>query len=207
MAKAIIIVFSLISIITISNALEYTREKDESLEDFVNRIGPSNTTLTHEVISTIWNGKPSILAFYNETYKLPIDKDPDQQEYVRILGYVYIHSKDSAYDRYFIDTIDTEGGDPKIETVFFANADKDKQKELLIIASWEQIHAAVNGTLYNTRVFDNIGNTKNGKLIKMDKISEKVDGGCDCTWEDGTTKVVKFKTAAAIKSELKKLGY
>ncbi len=59
---------------------------------------------------------------------------------------------------------------------FFANADTDSTRELIIIASWQQQHYDVNGKLYGTYVFDyNLSDTKlQWKLLAS--ISSKLEG-------------------------------
>jgi hypothetical protein len=212
MKQTSIIYFLIVTLLLVvepeASGLGFSKEKNENNDEFAYRIAPEQSELVGKVISIPWNGKPVIIAFYKESYRLPIKDDPDQQEYFRLLGFVYFKSQGGNYTRYLIDTIDTEGDTPAIESVFFANADTDVAKELILIVSWEQRHAAVNGTLYGTFVYDDIATVSNkGKLRFMETISKKVDGGCDCTWDNGKTNAVKYKTAGAIKSELKRLGY
>ena len=131
------------------------RLDNESAEQFVTRVKPDSSNLTHKVIETKWNSTFVIIAFYDQTYKLPKHKDPGQQNYLRIIATIFIKADSNSYNKFLIDTIDTEGGDPIIESVFFANADSDKEKELIIISSWEQRHYDTNGKLYGTFVYDN----------------------------------------------------
>jgi hypothetical protein len=92
--------------------------------------------------------------------------------------------------------------------VFFANADKDETKELIVICSWLQRHADFSGTLYGTFVFRApLPNTTPTKLTFLEGVSKQLDGGCDCERSDGTKEKVKYKTAAEIKTALKKLGF
>lgn len=183
------------------------RQNNESAEQFANRLKPDLSTLTHKVLETNWNSLPVIISLYDQTYKLSIEKDPDQNTYHRIVGAIFIQLESTKYSKTTFGTIDTEGGDPNIETVFFANADADKTKELIVVASWEQRHYDVYGTLYGTFVFDHelTSATLEWKFLK--DISSKLDGGCECSWRDGRNGKAKFKTASEIKNELTKLGY
>lgn len=183
------------------------RQHNETAEQFANRLKPDNSTLTHKAVETKWNGVSVVISLYNQTYKLPLNKDPDQSTYNRIIGSVFIQSDSTTYKKTRFGTIDTEGGDPSIESIFFANADKDSTRELIIIASWEQKHYDVNGTLYGTYVFDYdlSGTTLEWKLLEA--ISNKLEAGCECTWRDGTKKTARFKTASSIRKELVRLGY
>lgn len=183
------------------------RQDNETAEQFAERQKPENSTLTHKVLETKWNGLPVVISLYDQTYKLPIQNDPDQQTYHKIVGAVFIQLDKNNYSETTFGTIDTEGGDPTIETVFFANADTDKTKELIIIASWEQRHYDVSGTLYGTYVFDYELTSATLEWKFLEEISRKLDGGCECNWSDGTSKKAKFKTASEVKNELTRLGY
>ncbi len=190
-----------------SDAQMVQRALTETAEQFANRLKPENATLTHKVLEVKWNSVPVIIALYNQTYQLPQKKDSDQTTYNRIIGSVFIQTDSATYKRTTFGNIDTEGGDPNIESIFFANADTDSTRELIIIASWQQQHYDVNGKLYGTYVFDyNLSDTKlQWKLLAS--ISSKLEGGCDCSYSDGTKKTAKFKTAPAIRKELIRLGY
>jgi len=202
-----IIATTLLLFSTFSFAQVVNRLSDETAEQFVKRFTPENSVLTHKVIKTTWDLKPAVIAFYDQTYKLPIKNDPDQQEFHRIIAAIFIKNNNQQYSKIIVDTIDSEGGDPKIESVFFANADKDLKKELVIISSWKQRHLDVNGTLYGTFIYDNISRNDQTKLSLLKNLSSRLSGGCECDWSDGTHKTAKFKTAADIKEELKRLGY
>ena len=166
----------------------------ETAEQFVKRFKPEGSTLTHKVLETKWNGFSVIISLYDQIYKLSIQKDSDQNKYHKIIGAVFIQLDKNSYRKTTFGTIDTEGGDPNIETVFFANADTDKAKELIIIASWEQRHYDFNGTLYGTYVFDyDLAKSKLDWEF-IEGIGRKLDGDCECNWRDGTSKKSKFKT-------------
>ncbi len=183
------------------------RQDNETAEQFAERQKPENSTLTHKVLETKWDELPVIISLYDQTYKFPIKNDPDQQTYHKIVGAVFIQLDKKNYSKTTFGTIDTEGGDPTIETVFFANADTDKTKELIIIASWEQRHYDVGGTLYGTYVFDYELTSATLEWKFLEGISRKLDGGCECSWRDGTSKKAKFKMASEIRNELTRLGY
>jgi hypothetical protein len=183
------------------------RKDNETVEQFAERQKPENSTLAHKVLETKWNGNFVIISLYDITYKLPVKSDPDQQSYHKIIGFVFSELDKNTYSKVTFGTIDSEGGNPLIETVFFANADNDKSKELIIITSWEQRHYDFNGTLYGTFVFDNKTIEKTLDLKFLEEISKKLNGGCECNWSDGKNKKSKFKTASEVKKELIRLGY
>lgn len=180
-----------------SNLKEVKRLANETAEKFAKRNGRADAELVHPVIETeAWNNKKSIFAFYSGEADGQVD------------GYVFVPKSDGVYQKILIYNFEEEGDTPKIEAVFFANADKDKAKELIVICSWDVKHYDVSGTLYGTYVFDDITSETNPPKLKFLKnVSEKVSGGCDCTYRDGTKGTKKFKTAAQVKTGLKKLGF
>ncbi|MNU93872.1 hypothetical protein D3C71_838230 [compost metagenome] len=106
--------------------------------------------------------------------------------------------------RFEDDNVDTE-----IQSVFFANADSDSQKELIILSTCShRLQYLYDGTEYTTSVFDNFDTTKPPqKMIYLSKISAQLAGGFEGFLDDNPDSKAKFKTAAEIKKELKRLGY
>lgn len=199
---AILFLFSTLSVGQTVQKLD-----SETMKQFVERNKPNNSALNLGVIEKKWNSNTVLLAFYDQTYKLSKESDTEHQDYHRIIATLFFREGKNNYRKILIDTIDSEGGDPKIETVFFANADKDLEQEIVIIASWEQRHYDFGGTLYRTLIFDNVLSDDKKKMNYIKNISEKLDGGCQCDYRDGTSKKAKFKTEDDIKSELIKLGF
>lgn len=181
------------------------RVENESPEEFANRYKPSNSQITHKVIESKWNLNSIIIAFYEQEYNLPKIEDPDQELYIRIIPTLFIKTENN-YKKIIIDTIETEGGAPFIESIFFANADKDSLKELIIIVSWQQRHYEISGKLYGTFIYDNVTATNQIELNFLKDISAKLDGGFDGD-KEGKVIRAKYKTAEAIKAELIRLGY
>jgi|688.fasta_scaffold150876_1 hypothetical protein len=187
-----------------TNQKSFQKQNGESNENFVNRLKPENSTLTHKVICTKWNSLSIIIAFYEQSYKLSKDQDPDQNIYKRIIATLFVENLKNNYSKIIINSFDNDGGPPKIETVLFTNADNDSFKELIIIVSWKVSHYEMSGTIYNTFVYDNLN--KNKQIIFLKDISEKLEGGCECSYSNGKNDKAKFKTAKEIKSELLRLG-
>ncbi|MEO8415975.1 MAG: hypothetical protein ABI472_20105 [Ginsengibacter sp.] len=183
------------------------RSYNESAVQFATRMMPEHSQVAFHVLETRWNDQPVIIAFYNQDYQLSKQDDPGQQNYVRLIGEIFFTTHDNHYNRFIIDTIESEGGDPTIYDVFFANADKGKNKELILLVSWSQVHADVKGTLYATYVYDDWGKTAEKKIRYLKSISEKLSGGCDCVYENGTHTQAKFTTPAEIISALRRPGY
>jgi hypothetical protein len=188
----------------LSRAQEVRRLENETLEDFAKRNGPPQAELTHKVIETeAWGKQKAVIAFYIVQIKLP-DNTPATQ----VDGYLFLPKSTDTYEKILIKNFEEEGATPQIEAVFFANADKDKARELIVICSWLQRHYDVNGTLYGTFVFDDLrpGNNPT-ELSFLESVSERVSGDCECEWRDGRKKTSKYKTAASVKAGLKKLGF
>lgn len=187
-----------------SHAQEVRRLGNETLEDFAKRNGPPQAQLTHKVIETeAWGKQKTVIAFYIVQIKLK-DSTPATQ----VDGYLFMPKSTDTYEKILIKEFEEEGDTPKIEAVFFANADKDKAKELIVICSWLQRHYDVGGTLYSTFVFDDLRpGAHPPKLSFLEGVSERVSGDCDCEWRDGRKKKSKYKTTASVKAGLKQLGY
>jgi hypothetical protein len=114
-----------------------------------------------------------------------------------------------TYRRVLIDTFFNEGGEPHIEGVLFENADRDKERELIVMTSWRQDHrpAGLDGTLYGTFIFDNPNSSvQEYELFFFKELSEKLDGGFEGKRNKETVKA-DYKNAAAIRGALRKLGY
>jgi hypothetical protein len=179
----------------------------ESAEHFVNRFMPEHSKLSQNVLETKWNAKPVIIALFNQDYKLSKEENPDQQNYSRMIGEIFFKAGKNGYTKMIIDTIESEGGDPTIESVFFANADNDNSKELIVLVSWPQVHADVSGTLYATYISDDLIKYKAKKLQYLKIISQKLSGGCECDYKDDKSTKATFKNEVDIKSKLRSLGY
>ena len=123
-----------------SFAQEVKRLENETLENFARRVSPSQSELTHSVIETeAWGHKKTVLAFYETEFKI------SSQIEQKIVGYIFLPQDANTYQKILIGTFEPEGGPPQIEAVFFANADRDKAKELIVICSWPQRHYDVWG--------------------------------------------------------------
>ena len=137
-----------------------------------------------------------------------VDFSTGCEQCTQIVGYLFEPMSGADYKKILIGNIEPNGGDPKIKSVFFANADNDSLKELIVIASWEQLlHADYGGTAYSTLVFHAPESDATTKLTFNEDISNKLDGGCDCEWSNGRKSKAKYKTAAGVKARLKALGH
>jgi hypothetical protein len=188
---------------TTSFAQEVKRLENETIEDFARRNGPPQSELAHSVIETdAWGHKKTVLAFYE------VESKTSGQTERKIVGYIFLSQDANTYQKILIGTFEPEGGDPKIEAVFFANADKDKAKELVVICSWPQRHYDFSGTLYGTFIFDDIRTGASPTELKfLENVSERVSGDCECEWRNGKKRTSRYKTAASVRAGLKKLGF
>jgi hypothetical protein len=90
---------------------------------------------------------------------------------------------------------------------FERESDKDKEREIIVLTSWQQQHVEVSGTLYSTFIYDAPTLSPSQKRLTFYKaLSEKLDGGFDGHTE-GTQVKAKYKTVASIRSGLEQMGY
>jgi hypothetical protein len=184
------------------------RHDNESAEIFAERLQPDSTEIAHTVIETtlLDTTKKIIIAFYKKTIyeSQQMATYVDHTQYDIIIGFAYIPTTNNNYTRVLIDTIESDGGAPEIISVFFANADKDKNKELIVLCKYGQSHYDYGGNFYGTHIYS-YSKDKN-KFKYLDKLSEKF-GGCDCGFRNGKVLIAKYKTAEDVKASLKKMGF
>ncbi|MGE5049440.1 MAG: hypothetical protein ACM3PC_12765 [Deltaproteobacteria bacterium] len=187
-----------------ANASTLARHANETAESFARRNGPLRAALAHKVVETrAWGGtSKAIIAFYEEEEPAR-SRDGDR----RIEGSICVPEGRGTYRKIAIDVFEPEGGDPEIEAVFFADAGGDKEKKLVVLCSWPQVHYDYRGRLYGVFVYEAPRpGTRLTKLKFEDAISKKLESGCDCQWRDGRKTTARYKTAAAVKTALRKMG-
>ena len=173
----------------------YTRQKAEKASTFITRV-----TGLKEFVHPVIEAKG-----HDTTNKAIIYFAPAKNE--TTVGYILITENGTAYRPMIIDTFYEEGAPAKIEAVFFANADKDKEQEIIILTSWEQVHADVRGMLYGTFIYDWPTLSRSQKRLTLLKtLSKKLSGGFDGTTE-GLKVKAKYTSVASIRKRLKELGY
>ena len=86
--------------------------------------------------------------------------------------------------------MEKDGGYPEILSVFFANADVDAAKELIILCKYPQSHADYNGDFYEIFIFDNPSPTT--QLTYSKKTSDKFTA-CECEWSEGKPRWLNTK--------------
>lgn len=196
--KKLFILAALVLTSAVSYAEVVQRHVNESLEDFAERNAPPESHLVHQVIeSTVFKNTKSVIAFYEEEMNVE-----ECQGCRQIVGYIYLSQLGETYEKVLIHQFETEGGSPRIESVFFANANKDPVKEIIVIVSWPVDHYDVSGTLYGTYIFGP-PQRNSSSLTFLKEVSAKLDGGCECWQRDGPQKKAKYKTAAEVKAGLR----
>lgn len=199
MRHTLTIIIILITV-SVSYGQSLTRQENETPEMFANRLKPDSSEFAHPIIETksLDTTKSVIVAFYKKTiYETKqMATYVDHNQYDIIIGYLYIPTNGSSYRKVLIDTISSDGGNPEIISVFFANANKDKKKELIVLCKYPQVHYDYGGDFYETFIYDNPTDyTK--RLTYFNELSEKF-WGCECAWRDEEKRKpekAKFKTA------------
>lgn len=185
-----------------------TRQENETSQMLAERLKPDSTEIAHTIIETrqLDTNKNVIIAFYKKTiYEVRQMKTyVDSSHYDIILGYSFVPTSDKNYKKIFIDTIPPDGGDPEIISIFFANADKDKNKELVVLCKYEQRHYDYSGDFYETYIFDY--RKDRNKFKYLNTLSETF-WGCECGNRNGKMEKAKYKTAKEVEAKLKKLGF
>ncbi len=159
-----------------------------------------------KVISTTeWSATPSLIAFYTQKYYVEEDGALPKDHY-RTLGYIFIPTAKDMYKRVFIDTFNNNGLPVKITGAFFANADSDNVKELVVMATSVQKDEHATGTRYFNRIYDNVARPLSGRLKKLDPATTKIEDGFEGQ-EAGKASKAKYKSEKEITDALKKAGY
>jgi hypothetical protein len=148
-----------------------------------------------------WNGRRTIFADYQ--------RGEQQNNYTvsfrELLALV--QQPDGSWRRLAVTTGEEEGGDAEVAAIGFANADRDADRELIVILKWPQQHYDYSGAFYEVRLFDTPTPGKPA-LTYLEALSKKFGGvGCECSSRDGGDTHYRFKTIAAVKQELKRLGF
>jgi len=138
-------------------------------------------------LTTSWNGVPTIFADYvtgreTETPERPL--------------IALQQAPEGGYRKLLVTVGETEGGEPDIEAIGFANADDDPAKELIVLLAWNEPHYGACGPVYEVRIFDDPKPSE--ASLRLLPVSKHFGEGCEH---------FRFKTIAAVKRELTRLGY
>jgi hypothetical protein len=200
LTRCLFLIFSLVLSWNVgATALE--RTAGESVDAFLVRTAPPGMQPVQKPIETNALGfsAPVLLVAYGDAAGNGSASSPNVQLFLFVPG------QSDAYERVLIDTYEQEGADPNIESLFFAGTDKTSDKKLFVIVSWDQNHATVKGTLYQTFIYALTPKSSGVQPQYLKSLSDKLSGGCDCWRSDGPAGKAKYKTAAEVKAGLFKI--
>lgn len=189
----------------LTTAIGFSQETDG--KSIAQKFMPKNSSLAHAVIETsVWDFPKATIVFYTED----LTHEYKDIVYERQAVNGYFLWNDGKKDRkILIDHFEDDNVDTIILSMFFANADHDKQKELIVLtANTHRLQYLYDGTEYGVYIYDDISNKNLPEKFtlltnpKFDIFNQNFEGSLD----DKNYKA-KFKTADAIKRELKKLGF
>jgi hypothetical protein len=182
----------------------YTPGPAEHLEDFARRVAVPPASRADSIVTPVtWNGRPFLFVDYS--ISRPIPKSSEQEEDRELVALEKM--PDGAYRKRAVTTGEEEGGTAKIEAIAFANADKDAPKELIALLSWPVQHLDVSGTLYEVRLFDDV-QPDAAQITYLKSLSAHFNRhSCECDRDGEKPEHAEFKTVAAIKRELAKMGF
>ncbi len=167
------------------------RAISETPLDFAKRALKLSSDQEPTALDTAWNRRPTIFVTYLQG---------DERELValqKIAG--------NSYREFPVTTGEEEGGTPNYNAIGFDHPGGASTDWLIVILSWPQQHAAVEGTLYEVRIFQDAV-PPSSKITYLKSVSAHFDkDACDCSWDDGKTAHYHFKTIAAVKTGLAEL--
>ncbi|GAA4459388.1 hypothetical protein GCM10023093_00300 [Nemorincola caseinilytica] len=182
----------------------------DDVRRFAVRARPLYSEFTDETAAmtkelSVWNMEKVVLAFYQQRYFVGEEGKP-VKDCSRLLGYLFVPNGKDTYKRIFIDTFVRDDLSPKVNASFFANADTDAVKELVIQTVQTRKDNEATGVQYTTRVYDNTFRALPGKLRKLNDVAEKLENSVDGT-VNGKPQKAKYKTEKDLRDALQKLGY
>jgi len=182
----------------------------EDKRRFITRARPLYTEVTDQLAgisfeTAEWSNEKSVIAFYSQRYFQEQEGKPTK-ECSRLLAYIFIPNGVNTYKRSFIDTFCYNDMSPKINAVFFANADSDNVKELIIQTTIDQKDKEATGSHYFTKVYDN-WNTRTlpARIRKLNTLST-IENGFEGT-VGGKSQKAPVKNQKEVSDALIKLGF
>jgi hypothetical protein len=186
------------------------RLPDEDLKRFCTRARPLYTDFLDENAAISfetneWTEQNCVVAFYSQKYFVEEEGKP-VQDCSRMLGYIFIPNGKDTYRRSFIDTFCIDDKEPKINAVFFANADSDQTKELIIQTTIVKRDKNASGTQYETKVYDNIKPRSVPPKLKKVIATADFGDGFEGTL-NGKPQKAPYKGEKELTEALTKLGF
>jgi hypothetical protein len=209
--KITIIAILALTLVVVSKAQTFQRLTGESAEAFAKRIYNVDE-LSHPIIETKeWDTAKKVIICFVEF---------SSNEGGGILGYLLTPTENQTYQQTLIGTFYRSGGTSSIsiETVFFANTDKDKQREIIVMtkAKAHSPRYADNdlvGFFYESYIYDNYDlQAPPISLTQFKKLSEVFQEYEGIAYDSKTGRFLrrekaKYKDSKAIRIKLKQLGY
>jgi hypothetical protein len=151
------------------------------------------------VLEARWNGRAVLLVDYpREMADAPGEREREV---------VALWRTPTGPEQASVTTGEQEGGEPTVAAIGFANADRDPADEMIVILTWPVQHYDVSGTLYDIRILDD-ARPGQARLAELEAVSGRFgEYGCDCNRRDEPPQRFPFRTIAAVKAELIRLGY
>ncbi|WCM42214.1 hypothetical protein MG290_00660 [Flavobacterium sp. CBA20B-1] len=168
---------------------------------------PENYTIAHQPIKTkLWNIENVVIVFY----ETPVYRQYKNITYThnKVRGFLLVPYK-NTYKMVLIDAYEDDNVATEILSVFFANIDNDKEKELIVLtANDHRLQYLYEGRDYGIYFYDNFENNTIPNQLKAiyRKDLERFQGDFEGFKAEQEWKA-QFKNADAIKKELKKMGF
>jgi hypothetical protein len=181
-----------------------TRAVGESAASFAARVAPAGAELAHAVIEAKpWTGRATpVIAFYGQTFDAPGMENTGARS---IRAVVYVPEPAGDFAPVELGMYEPEGGNPRIESVFFGSVRGLAKPALFVLVSWEQNHATVRGTYYATYAYEFQDDRSPPAVRLLDQLSANLEGGCEC-WREGEPRSrAKFKNAAEIRAAISRM--
>lgn len=155
-----------------------------------------------QVVETRWGDRAAIFADYAVVHSDPKGNRIETRELA-----VLTEQPGAVWRRIAVTRAEEEGGVAEIAAIGFANADRDADRELIVLIKWPQVHYDYSGAFYEVRLFDT-PHPGVPHLAPLPKTSALFGGiGCECNSRDGGRQRYRFTTIAAIRQELTRRGY
>lgn len=187
------------------------RIPEESMKRFATRCRPLYSEFTDEtaamsIETTAWGIEKVVIAFYKQRYFIEEEGKPTIDA-SRLLGYLFMPNGKDTYKRILIDTFCNNDFAPKVNALFFANADTDNIKELVIQTTIARKDKEATGVQYTTKVYDNVVyRALPGRMRRLNEVSEKLGNGVEGTI-DGKPQKAKYKNEKELTGALVQLGF
>lgn len=179
------------------------RYSNETSYDFASR----NRNNPEKVTDLKWNNHNVIIANYKTIGNAYYNEDLHNDDTTVTID-LYVAVSSISCIKVAVPSVTYPYGNASVESVFLANADKDAAEELFIILSWKSASDKMEGTMYQTFVYDDLPTDylQLPASVKDMEIASQFSG-CDCKRSGQPATEAEFKTSADIRANLKKRGF